>query len=76
MTDDDLFGDSGSIFNDVPSKAKDKKKKKASGGKDIFASKDDGEWLSFRVELIFLLQLFWFQTSYDFFCYFYAIEVN
>ncbi|XP_065056094.1 WASH complex subunit 2C-like isoform X1 [Rhopilema esculentum] len=38
VTDDELFGDSGSIF-DVPSKAKEKKKKKADGGsEDIFAT--------------------------------------
>ena len=33
VTDDELFGDSGSIF-DVPSKAKEKKKKKADGGSE------------------------------------------
>ena len=45
VTDEDLFGDTGSIF-DVPSKAKEKKKKKSDTGKDIFSSKDDGEFFS------------------------------
>jgi len=40
VTDEDLFGDTGSIF-DVPSKTKEKKKKKSDTGKDIFSSKDD-----------------------------------
>lgn len=41
VTDEDLFGDSGSIFETKP---KDKKKKKAeNAGKDIFNSKDDGK---------------------------------
>ena len=47
VTDEDLFGDTGSIF-DVPSKTKEKKKKKSDTGKDIFSSKDDGEFLSPR----------------------------
>lgn len=41
LGDDDLFGDSGNIFDDVPSKPKEKKKKKkaaaATGGK-LFSS--------------------------------------
>ena len=41
VTDEDLFGDTGSIF-DVPSKTKEKKKKKSETGKDIFSSKDEG----------------------------------
>ena len=41
VTDEDLFGDTGSIF-DVPSKIKEKKKKKSETGKDIFSSKDEG----------------------------------
>ena len=44
MTDEDLFGDTGSIF-DVPSKAKEKKKKRSEGGKDVVSSKDGGEWI-------------------------------
>ena len=43
VTDDDLFGDSGSIFDDIPSKSKEKKKKKADSGKDIFAKNDSGK---------------------------------
>lgn len=40
LGDDDLFGDSGDIFSDIPSKPKDKKKKKSSTAankEDIFA---------------------------------------
>ena len=40
LGDDDLFGDSGDIFSDIPSKPKDKKKKKSStvaDKEDIFA---------------------------------------
>ena len=37
LGDDDLFGDSGNIFDDIPSKPKEKKKKKAATPKeDIF----------------------------------------
>ena len=37
LGDDDLFGNSGNIFDDVPSKPKEKKKKKATQPKkDIF----------------------------------------
>ena len=43
VTDDDLFGDSGSIFDDIPSKSKDKKKKKPDSGIDIFAKNDSGK---------------------------------
>ena len=41
LGDDELFGDSGDIFSDIPSKPKDKKKKKsattAPAKDDIFA---------------------------------------
>ena len=49
MTDEDLFGDSGTIF-DIPSKTRDKKKKKSDSGKDIFNAKDDG--MCFMISLL------------------------
>lgn len=46
LGDDDLFGDSGDIFSDIPSKPKDKRKKKSSTAapkEDIFAAETVGE---------------------------------
>ena len=49
LGDDDLFGDSGDIFSDIPSKPKGVKKKKsatAAPKDDIFAEKADAGGLS------------------------------
>lgn len=47
LTDDDLFGDTGSIFEDLPSSSskkekKKKKEKKIDDTEDIFATSNEG----------------------------------
>ena len=58
LGDDELFGDSGDIFSDIPSKPKDKKKKKSATTApvkdDIFADQ------SAAGKLWFFLNLFYF----------------
>ena len=47
-TDDDLFGDTGSIFDDIPTKTKEKKKKKTDTRGDVFAASEGGKHLTSR----------------------------
>ena len=61
LGDDDLFGDSGDIFSDIPSKPKDKRKKKSSTAapkEDIFAAETVGG-LYFSSFVLLLFNLFW-----------------
>ena len=58
LGDDDLFGDSGDIFSDIPSKPKDKKKKKSATTapkEDIFA---DREAAGLHIGFVFFLTAF------------------
>lgn len=60
LGDDDLFGDSGDIFSDIPSKPKDKKKKKSATAApkdaDIFVGNAAGGLLSFLVFACYFLR--------------------
>lgn len=63
LGDDDLFGDSGDIFSDIPSKPKEKKKKRsatAAPKEDIFA---DREAAGLHV-VLFLFLLLFFLTAF------------
>lgn len=71
LGDDDLFGDSGDIFSDIPSKPKGAKKKKSATTApkdDIFAEEAaaGGSWCFF---FCFFFVLFYFRFVYFIHCF-------